>query len=363
MARIRKHRDKWQVLYRDPATKKEKSAGVFYRRSDATKQRRAVEYRLQIGDWIDLALQTTLYVDWAQIWFDTKTHLKPKTLEGYESLLNSRILPRFGAAKLKDIRAIDIEQWIAAMHKEGISASRIRQAHSLLSSTLSAAVRSKMLGNNPAAGVSLPRTSRNEMLFIAPEEVQRLAGAVPELHRTLIYTLAYTGIRQGEATALRRSKVNLLRREIVISESATDVHGRKVFGETKNRQTRIVAFPGFLADMFDAHLEHVPADPDALVFTTSAGEPIDWSNFRTRVWKRALAAADLDPALRIHDLRHTAASMLIAQGCHPKVVQEHLGHSSIVITMDRYGHLYPEDRSKVSDALDAAFASGEEATA
>jgi integrase len=65
----------------------------------------------------------------------------------------------------------------------------------------------------------------------------------------------------------------------------------------------------------------------------------------------------------MHDLRHTAASMLIAQGCHPKVVQEHLGHSSIILTMDRYGHLYPEDRSKVSDALDAAFQSGREATA
>ena len=65
----------------------------------------------------------------------------------------------------------------------------------------------------------------------------------------------------------------------------------------------------------------------------------------------------------MHDLRHTAASILIAQGCHPKVVQEQLGHSSIVITMDRYGHLYPEDRAKVSDALDAAFESSEEATA
>ena len=103
--------------------------------------------------------------------------------------------------------------------------------------------------------------------------------------------------------------------------------------------------------------------PDSLVFTGSTAEPIDWSNFRSRIWKPALADADLDRGLRMHDLRHTAASMLIAQGCHPKVVQEHLGHSSIILTMDRYGHLYPEDRSKVSDALDAAFLSGGKATA
>ena len=200
------------------------------------------------------------------------------------------------------------------------------------------------------------------MRYLTPGEVQRLADAIPGLHRALIYTLAYTGIRQGEATALRRNKVNLLRREVIISESATDVHGRKVFSETKTRQTRVVALPGFLANMLGAHMEHVPAAPDALVFTSSTGGPIDWSNFRTRVWRPALAAADLDPQLRIHDLRHTAASMLIAEGCHPKVIQEHLGHSSIVITMDRYGHLYPEDRSEVSDALDAAFARSEQST-
>ena len=362
MARIRKHRDKWQVLYRDPATRKERSAGVYDRKGDAVKQRRAIEYRLQTGEWIDPTLQATPYAEWAQTWIDTKTHLKPKTLAGYESLFNSRILPRFGTARLRDIRAIDIEQWISAMHNEGLSASRIRQAHSLISSTLGAAVRSQMLQINAAAGVSLPRKSRNEMRFLTPYEVQRLADAIPESHRTLIFTLAYSGIREGEATALRRNRVNLLRRELIISESATDVHGRKVFGETKNRQARTIALPRFLTDMLARLLEDVPADPSALVFTASTGGPIDWSNFRNRIWKPALVSAGLDRGLRIHDLRHTAASMLIAQGCHPKVVQEHLGHSSIVLTMDRYGHLYPEDRSEVSDALDAAFERSERAT-
>ena len=362
MARIRKHRDKWQVLYRDPATKKERSVGVFDRKGDATKHRRDLEYKLQAGEWIDPTLQATLYAEWAQTWIDTKTHLRPKTLEGYESLFSSRILPRFGTARLRDIRAIDIEQWISAMHSEGLSPSRIRQAHSLISSTLGAAIRSQMLRINPAAGVSLPRKSRNEMRFLTPDEVQRLADAIPESHRTLIFTLAYSGIRQGEATALRRNRVNLLRRELIISESATDVHGRKVFGETKNRQARTIALPRFLTDMLARLLEDVPADPSALVFTASTGGPIDWSNFRNRIWKPALVSAGLDQGLRIHDLRHTAASMLIAQGCHPKVVQEHLGHSSIVLTMDRYGHLYPEDRSEVSDALDAAFEHSERAT-
>jgi len=364
MARVRKHRSKWQVLYRDPATGRERSAGVYTRKGDATKQRRAVEYRLQTGEWIDPTLQATAYTDWAQTWIDTKTHLKPKTLEGYESLFRSRILPHFGKARLRDIRAIEIEQWISAMHDEGLSPSRIHQAHSLISSTLSAAVRSQMIQSNPAEGVSLPRRTRNPMLFLSPTEVKRLANEVPSEHRALIWTLAYTGIREGEATALRRRRVNPLLRELVIAESATDVRGRKVFTSTKNHESRTVALPNFLCDMLSDHLNaDVLPEPDALVFTSTVDGPIDWSNFRTRIWKPAVLRAALNPALRIHDLRHTAASILIAEGCQAKVVQEHLGHKSIVITMDRYGHLYPEDRSKVSNALDAAFARRGGATA
>jgi integrase len=309
-------------------------------------------------------LQATVYSEWAQTWIDTKTHLKPKTLEGYESLFRSRILPHFGSARLRDIRAIEIEQWISAMHDEGLSASRIHQAHSLMSSTLGAAVRSQMIQTNPADGVSLPRRTRNPMLFLSPTEVERLVNEIPKEHQTLIWTLAYTGIREGEATALRRERVNPLLRELVIAESATDVRGRKVFTSTKNHEIRTVALPNFLCEMLSEHLNvSVPPDSDALVFTSTVGTPIDWSNFRRRVWKPAVLRAELNPALRIHDLRHTAASILIAQDCQAKVVQEHLGHKSIMITMDRYGHLYPEARSKVSDALDAAFATSDGATA
>ena len=136
MARIRKHRDKWQVLYRDPTTHRERSAGTFARKGDATKQRRVVEYKTQNGEWIDPTLQAIPYGEWARTWLDTKTHLKPKTLETYESLFNSRILPCFGGARLRDIRAIDVEQWISTMHEEGLSPLTIRKAHGLLSQTV-----------------------------------------------------------------------------------------------------------------------------------------------------------------------------------------------------------------------------------
>lgn len=361
MARIRKHRNKWQILYRDPVTKHEKSAGVFSKKSDAERERRNLEYRLSFGEWIDPEGKRTPYGDWAETWLATRAHVKPKTLEGYLSLLNSRILPTFGSRRLGDIRTVDIEGWISEMVGDGLSASRIRQAHQVLSATLAAAARSQMLSKNPAAGVALPRKTHREMLIATPREVDEIVRAVPVRFGTLLYVLSYCGLRVGEAIALRRARVNLLLGELTVAESATEVHGRLIFGETKTRSQRLVAIPPFLRQRLEQHLsDYTPPSPDAFVFTSDKGEPIRLSNFRERVWKPALQRADIDPQLRIHDLRHTAASLLIAQGTHPKVIQEHLGHSSIAITMDRYGHLYPSERSRVAAALNDAFENGVE---
>jgi integrase len=152
--------------------------------------------------------------------------------------------------------------------------------------------------------------------------------------------------------------VNIVRSELRIVESATEINGQIRFGATKNRRNRNVTVPRFLMKRIEEHLERsVAQNPDALVFSSPVGGPLRLSNFRHRVWYPALKGTDLE-GIRIHDLRHTGASILINQGLHPKIVQQHLGHSSIVVTMDRYGHLYPSDNERVQDALDAAFETG-----
>lgn len=158
--------------------------------------------------------------------------------------------------------------------------------------------------------------------------------------------------------ALRRKAVNTVRSELRIVESATEINGCIEFGSTKNRRNRNVTVPRFLMKLIEERLKHhVAKDPDALVFGSPHDGALRLSNFRHRVWYRAIKGTDLE-GLRIHDLRHTAASVLINQGLHPKIVQQHLGHSSIVVTMHRYGHLYPSDNERVQDALDAAFETG-----
>ena len=106
----------------------------------------------------------------------------------------------------------------------------------------------------------------------------------------------------------------------------------------------MVGIPGFIRDLLSAHLDHhVPDEPDALSFTSPQGAPLRNSNFRRQVWYTAVEQAGLPHGLRIHDLRHTCASLLIAAGANPKAVQVHLGHSSISVTIDGYTHLFSSD--------------------
>jgi integrase len=239
------------------------------------------------------------------------------------------------------------------MDREGLSPSRIRQAYHLLSASLKAATRSGLIRTNPAMDVRLPKMEQREMLFLSSSEVVVLASTIEDQYRALVYVLGFCGLRIGEAIALNRSSINLMRSELRITESATDVNGTLMFGPTKTRQARTVAIPGAVQTQLEQHLESFTASsPDALVFTSPRGEPIRLQNFRRRTWAPTLQRVGLPADLRIHDLRHTAASILVNAGVPIKSIQEHLGHSSITVTMDRYAHLYPETRQSVAAALD-----------
>ena len=207
---------------------------------------------------------------------------------------------------------------------------------------------------DPCAGVKLPRIKGNETLFLNPREVERLADAVPRRYRALIHVLAYGGLRWGEAAALRRKRIDPDSARITVAESLADVNGILHFGETKTNRIRNVAIPAFLVEELRAHLATIQEDQEALVFTSPRGSPLRVSNFRRRVWWPGLERAGLPHELRIHDLRHTCATMLISRGVHPKAIQHHLGHANIDITMNRYGHLLPDQFNDLAAQLDAA---------
>jgi integrase len=196
------------------------------------------------------------------------------------------------------------------------------------------------------------------MLFLSAGEVTALAEVIHPHFRVLISTAAYTGLRAGELGGLRREDIDLLHGTLTVRQALKDVNGRLEFGPTKTHAQRRITLPTFLRKLLEAHLASPPGG-SGLVFTGLRGAPLQHRVFHRRYFKPAvrasLPAAKAD--LRFHDLRHTCASLLIAAGAHPKAIQERLGHASITMTLDRYGHLLPGLGDSLADALDSAYES------
>jgi len=354
VAHIRRHpnaKGRWQVRYVDPSGR-ERSKN-FPRKSDAERFLVTIEADKLRGDWIDPRLSKITFEDWTGRWWGTTAHLKLYTRDGYQSLLRVHVLPRFAQSSLGSIQPVDIREWVSDLDSSGLSASRIRQAYFLLGQILRSAVESGYLTKSPCVGVKLPRMQVPEMRFLTAEEVEALASAIHQPYGVLIYTLAYGGLRWGEAAALRRGRCELLRSRLHVVEALSETSEGLLFGPTKTYQRRTVVIPGFLRDLLAEHLgAKVEPHEDTLAFSSPGAEPMRRGNFRRRLWRPALEAAGLD-YIRPHDLRHTCAALLIAENAHPKAVQAHLGHSSISVTMDRYGHLFPSDAEALADRLDA----------
>ncbi len=334
---------------------------TFARKDDAARWLRAELVKVDRGMWHDPGAGGETYRHWSEHWLGQLRGVKPKTRTGYRSLLDSRILPVFGGVELRHLSHDRVQGWVTTMTTEGLSASRIRQARQVLRASLEVAVIQGKIPRNPVAGVKIDPDRPRVQRFLTAPQVARLAAAA-EHHQDgaglVILMLAYSGMRWGELVALRASSIDLARGRVTVSVSATEVAGEGiVVGTPKNHRIRALVLPRLVVDPLAVALAAV--EPGALVFTTAkgrhAGGELRGGAFRSQVWRPALATAGLDPDLRIHDLRHTCASLMISAGASVKAVQKALGHSTAVITLDRYSHLYDEDLEALADALDARF--------
>jgi len=328
---------------------------TFRRRFDADKFLIQIEAQKYQGTWVNPDQSATRLEDWAQHWMATRVNLKPKTVASYQSLLGVHVLPRFGSAPLDRIQRIQIEAWVADLASK-LSPSRTRQAHQVLNALLDAAVRARFLAANPAHRVALPRAKQREQLFLTPEQVLQLSKATPDPFRALVLVMAYGGLRWGEAVALRTKRIEVLRGEIRVAEAMAEISGALHFGPTKNYKARTVRIPEFLRQVLK-HQIVTFANPglDGLLFHVANGAPLRHSNFSKTFLQPAVEAAGRPRELRMHDLRHTAAALMISTGAHPEAIKRQLGHSSIKVTMDVYGHLFPSDADKLASALDNLY--------
>ncbi|WP_261624961.1 tyrosine-type recombinase/integrase [Nesterenkonia marinintestina] len=282
--------------------------------------------------------------------------VKAKTMDGYESLVNARILPRWGPVRLDQVAGDDVSAWITDLQRgdDAVSAARARQAGIILRAALQLAVVNRMLPENPAAGVDLPAGSaKRKGVRLSAAELWKVADEMPtEVDRALLLTLALTGVRWGEVTALMVGAVDVDRRRLTVERTYTDLNGEIVEGVPKNHATRWVPAAPTVIEALRPLLKGKTATDD--VFRTSSGAVLRHRNWGRRVFRPALGRAGCDESMRIHDLRGTAASLAISAGANILALQRMLGHESAALTLDVYGALYEDDLTGLAEKIDSA---------
>lgn len=304
------------------------------------------------GKKVDLYDDGATYGDWADRWLIEKSPTwKPKTQASYESLMRSLVLPTFADSRMSKLTLREGREWLAQLHDRGLSSSRIRQAVITLRGPIRYALEEEAIARDPFTVLEAPKqvTTREYRFLTLPQlvELRDVAG----FYAPLIWTLGLTGMRFAEAAGLRVDRVNFLRRRITIDETLSEVGGHLHVVPPKSGKARTITVPSSVIEMM-AGLEY---HQDGYVFTSLQGGVLRYSNFYRNVWRPMTAEIGLD-GLVVHDLRRTAGSLLIAEGAHPREVQEYLGHASIETTMKVYGHVFPDRNAELATRLDEAIA-------
>jgi len=232
----------------------------------------------------------------------------------------------------------------------------IAKACQILGKILDRAVKSGHISSNPCRHVKRPKPTKSLLSIITEIEIARLAGAIHLRFRASVYLACYGGLRAGELFGLKRSNVELSGRRVLVSNTAVETNGRLHIDQPPKSDAgrRTMPLSRVAAKALAAHAEMYGNRPDDYVFPNEEGNPMRLSNFRNRFWKPALKRAGIDPSFRIHDQKHSAISLWIKAGINVKDVSVHAGHTSVAFTLDRYGHLYPDNGDAFLRALDAA---------
>jgi integrase len=303
--------------------------------------------------------------DYFPQWLEGKKNLAPSTRRRYEDVgihyICSGLLGRLSVAS---IQRDDVREWIRDLERRGIGAASIDKSYRTLRACLEdASLDGKAVGN-PARRISVQQPEDREPFFLTADQVEAVANNVLPRDRALVYFLAYTGARMGEATALRVKNLILVKKRVQIVESSAEVAGRKLpSGKTKTGRSRSVHLSDELITELGTHLQQFgqrqdgELDPESYVFTGERGAQIRQGNWRVRVFQPACRRLGIVRGVggvevpRVHDLRHTAASLAAKAGYTLHEVKEMLGHSTIKTTSDRYLHLFEDSMRERAGSL------------
>lgn len=285
---------------------------------------------------------------WVTNYIASRSGVAKSTLYDYETILRNDITPHpIGQIPVELLTRGDVVGWVQGMSH--LSGKTVINKHGLLSAALNLAVRSEIIPSNPAVGVRLPRTEKAEMVFLTKPEFAQLLKGFTEYWQPMIEFMVLSGARFGEISALKPSDVDRVNGTVRISRARKRTYEKGALyqvGPTKTqRSVRTINVVTGLLDKLNYDGEWL--------FTNTHGRPVELSSWRTNVWYKSVQRAQdlgLQKKPRVHDMRHTCASWMIARGVPLPVIQQHLGHESIATTVNLYGHL---DRTQSAAAAAA----------
>ena len=301
-----------------------------------------------------------------QHWLPTKApSVRPATLHGYRKMIENSIKPALGHQRLSTITRRDLEQLYAALATSGghngkpLSPKTVRNIHGVIHGALADAVNWEMIPANPAHGAKVPRVTPNEMTAWTEDEANRFLNHTQHSARFWIWRLLLaTGMRRGELCGLRWTDINFVKGEInirgtrVVADTVVDGPTKTAAGRRTNSLDRdtLTALRQH-RDNWQAYLHQIEAsfDPDAFVLLEPSGRPPHPETV-SRWWHTDVQAARV-PRIRLHDARHTAATLMLRNGVPLKMVSERLGHADVAITMRTYQHVTQHDDRAAAEVL------------
>ncbi len=290
-----------------------------------------------------------------------KPRLRPRTFDGYKAHVDKNIVPVLGQLPLKKLTAQDVQRLVNAKSEQGLAPRTVRYIRAVLRTALKQAVVWNLVERNAAQHVSLPRARKAELTVLNPEQARKFVAAAKKARNGPLFSVAMSvGLRVGEACGLRWLDIDLSAGRLRVVQAIQWQKGKATVVEPKSESSRrTVKLPKFALSALKRHRirqkrERLVAGKDwvdsGLVFTSSIGTPLDYSNLRKDF--RTLLKDSKLPVIRLHDLRHTCATMLMVQGVPAKIVMETLGHSQISLTLDTYSHVSSELQGQAAEKMD-----------
>lgn len=359
----------YMVRYRTPSGTQTKKRG-FERKRDAESFANTVEVKKMTGEYVSPSLGKVTIGELGPGWLERqKGHMKPSGFRTYDSAWRNHVEPRWGETKILDVKFTDVQAWVTALAGK-LSASMVANTYSVLARILDDAVRDRLIPANHARKVKLPKRSKGKNVYLTANQLETLADECGR-YRSLILLLGTVGLRWGEASALRISDIDFLKRRITLHENAVTIGGTTHVGSLKTGHQRTVPLSTFVVEALAKTCEG--KEHNELIWPSHKGDYLgppssvrSWlsgavdrciadANERRAAERKAHPKRDpitpVFPRVTAHDLRHTAASLSISAGANVLVVQRMLGHASAAMTLDTYADLFDHDLNAVADVV------------